>query len=148
VIAAVYLAAAVLATSSAARSTLPIPEDVQIAAFRSELVSNKDLVRCLQTNGVDPKRSVLEAATLPDTIVVPGSACVRVMDPRRGSFHRSTGKPAVFLSMGAFRRIDDSVSELHIVSYRHGKWAEGATLTLKRTADGWSVTTRRSEWIA
>src|SRR5690242_12133770 len=126
-----YIAASIVLGASADQApSRAIPEDIQIAAFRSEVSSHKDLVLCLQASDADPPQAVLNATAADGKTVVAGSQCEEVLDVHKGSFHKASGKPAIFLRLGGYRQIDASHVELGFVSYRHGRSAESATISL------------------
>jgi hypothetical protein len=145
-----YIAVSVmLGGSSGHAPPNPIPEDVQIAAFKSEVPSHKkDFVLCLRVNESNPPPAVLSAVASDERTIVAGSECEEVMDVNKGSFHRASGRPAMFLSLSGFREVSASHAELGLVSYHHGLWAEGVKLFLERTASGWVVSKRQHEWVS
>jgi hypothetical protein len=81
-------------------------------------------------------------------VVVDASECEAKMDVESGSFHKATGRSAIFFGLGGLHRTDDSHATIEFNSYHNGLDAEGVTVFLELKAGKWVVVQRQSKWIS
>lgn len=124
-------------------------EPVARAVFASQLDEADLPVLCLSVDGADAPAAVI--ASLQDTLlkrqsqrdppqqVVPMSACVRVADGERGSYHRASGQDALMLDVTAFRPSAPETGQVEYTAYHHSMSAHYKTLEVKRVGEVWQV---------
>jgi hypothetical protein len=109
-----------------------------MTAITSEISSDnpRDAISCVTVDGRDADHTLLNqlSASTRKTFV-PASECERVMDPRKGSFHRPTGKQAVIIEI----RSNHVMTKVKYRSYHHGKWAQEATLEVNKEDGQWKI---------
>ena len=125
-------------------------EPVAVAVFASQLKDADLPVLCLSVDGADAPAVViasLQGALLknpsrrtPSRQVVPMSACVRVADSERGSYHRASGQDALMLDVTAFRPSSPEAARVEYTAYHHRMSARYKTLEVKRVGEVWQVT--------
>lgn len=115
------------------------PESLALAVFAKE-VANEKLVLCLSIDEADASGAVIAAMKQPSNEVVPGSQCVRDFDPARGSYQAATGKPALLVTVRAFKPTGPDAATVEFESFHHGQYAHYKTLEVKRVGGAWQVT--------
>jgi len=126
-----------------------VPPEIQVAAFAYALEKDSQgFMRCLEVNESNPPDEVLSKVTQKSTDIVRGSECEEVMDVNKGSFHRATGRKALFVKLAKYQRIDNTHAKIGLITYHHGKWAEGSALFLESTKHGWIVSRQKHAWVA
>jgi len=125
-------------------------EPVARAVFASQLDEAVMPVLCLSVDGADAPATVI--ASLQETLlergtpgtparqIVPMSACVRVADEERGSYHRASGQEALMIDVGAFRPSAPDAGQVEYSAYHHRMSARYKTLEVKRADEVWKVT--------
>jgi hypothetical protein len=125
-------------------------EPVATAVFASQLEEADLAVLCLSVDGADAPAKVI--ASLQQTLlqrrspgtpaqqIVPMSACVRVADEERGSYHRASGDEALMLDVAAFRPSAPDAGQVEYSAYHHRMSARYKTLEVKRVGEVWTVT--------
>jgi hypothetical protein len=115
------------------------PESLALAVFAKE-VGKEKLVLCLSIDEADASGAVIAAMKQPSNEVVPGSQCVRDFDPARGSYQAATGKPALLVTVRAFKPTGPDAATVEFESFHHGQYAHYKTLEVKRVGGAWQVT--------
>ena len=125
-------------------------EPVARAVFASQLDEADLPVLCLSVDGADAPATViasLQEALLarrsprtPEQQIVPMTACVRVADDERGSYHRASGQEALLLEVGGFRPSAPDAGRVEYTAYHHRLSARYKTLEVKRVGEVWQVT--------
>ncbi len=131
---------------TAARMLQPLA----VAVFASQLKDADLPVLCLSVDGKDAPDSVVAAVQAaarrspspraPAQQVVPLSACERVVEGERGSFHRASGKDALLLDVTAFRPASPEAGQVDYSAYNQRMSARYKTLEVKRIGEAWQVT--------
>lgn len=143
--------AARISASASEPPQAPVPREVQELVFTEEVPSKTSaMVYCLEVDRADASPEVLEKVIKahPGTTVVRGSDCESVMDVDKGSYHKATGRPALFVSVGGFKLQDASHASVGLTTYRHGLWSGGSTIFLERDKHSWVISSRRSDWVS
>jgi hypothetical protein len=125
-----------------------IPESVQEAVFASEISRRKGVVACLEVEGTSPSLELMANLAQRGRVVVDASECEANVDVEKGSFHRPTGRSAIFFRLSGLRRIDATHVTIEFESYHNGLDAEGVTLFLELKAGKWLVVKRQVNWIS
>ena len=131
---------AFLVTTVAAQPSLEPPVELVRTLFQSEAAAlAKDGFVCVQVNGVDPPPALLKTLAGGDARVVAGSACTKVMDVDKGSFHTSTHKRAYFFDVHDFVSDSESHGEIKMTIYHHGLWAIMKAYEVSKREGAWIV---------
>jgi len=125
-----------------------IPESIQEAAFASEIVRRKSFVACLEVEGSSASKELIDKLNRLGASVVDTSECEAVTDVERGSYHKPTGRSAIFYTLSALHRSGASHATIKVNSYHHGLDAEGITLFLELKAAKWTVVKRQTNWVS
>lgn len=125
-------------------------EPVALAVFASQLKDADLPVLCVSVDGKDAPATVIAALQamalkaplprLPSRQVVPLSACERVVDGERGSYHRASGQDALLLDATAFRPSAPEAGKIEYSAYHQRMSARYKTLEVKRVGGTWQVT--------
>lgn len=115
-------------------------EPVARAVFASQLKDADLPALCLSVDGVDAPATLIASLQNPTQKVVPMSACVRLADSERGSYHRASGEEALMLDVTAFRPSAPDAGRIEYSAYHHRMWARYKTLEVKRVGEVWQVT--------
>ena len=125
-------------------------EPVALAVLASQLKDADLPVLCLSVDGRDAPATVVAAlreevlkhplARAPSRQVVPLSACERVADGERGSYHRASGQDALLLDVSAFRPSAPDAAQVEYSAYHQRMSARYKTLEVKRIDEVWQVT--------
>jgi hypothetical protein len=115
------------------------PESLALAVFAKE-VAKERLVLCLAIDDADASGAVIAAMKQPTNEVVPMSQCVREVDPDRGSYQATTGKPALLVTVRSFKPTGPGAGTVEFESFHHGQYAHYKTLEVKRVGGAWQVT--------
>lgn len=94
-----------------------------------------DAVACISVDGRDADEQLLSALKNIGSEVMPGSACVYVADPSRGSYERKSGRKAVIVEV--VTRPDQGEAEY--LSRYHAKWAMRVVLKVRHENGVWRV---------
>lgn len=114
------------------------PDSLALAVFARELAHER-MVMCLSIDDADASASVIAAMQLPSNTVVPASQCVRDNDPEKGSYHASSGKPALIATVRAFQTTAPDAGTVQYEGFHHGQFAHYKTLEVKRVGGAWQV---------
>jgi len=115
------------------------PESLALAVFAKETGKEK-MVLCLAVDEADASGAVIAAMKQPSNEVVPMSQCVREFDPAHGSYQATTGKPALLVTVRAFKATTPGAGTVEFESFHHGQYAHYKTLEVKRIGGAWQVT--------
>jgi hypothetical protein len=115
------------------------PESLALAVFAREVAKEK-MVLCLAIDEADASGAVIAAMKQPSNEVVPMSQCVREFDPDRGSYQATTGKPALLVTVRAFKAAGPDAGTVEFESFHHGQYAHYKTLAVQRVGGAWQVT--------
>jgi hypothetical protein len=139
--------AAILFALAAHADGGPIPDAVQEAAFIASTKSNpREFVYCLETNGANPPSAVQLAVARGRDDIVAASDCVTEATIGKGSYHKESGRKAMFVRLSAYHERNKDNCTLQANYYHHGLKGGYETFTLQRSTDGWVVSKRRSYW--
>ena len=129
-----------------ARTLQPLAQ----AVFASQLDDADLPVLCLSVDGKDAPAMVIAAVReavaqhplprAPNRQVVPMSACERVADGDRGSYHRASGQDAWLLEVTAFRPSAPGAGQVEYSAYHQRMSARYKTLEVQRVDEVWQVT--------
>lgn len=114
------------------------PESLALAVFANEVAREK-MVLCLAIDDADASGAVIAAMKQPSNEVVPMSQCVREFDADRGSYQATTGKPALLVTVRAFKPTGSDAGTVEFESFHHGQYAHYKTLEVKRVGGAWQV---------
>lgn len=124
-------------------------EPLALAVFASQLDDADLPVLCLSLDGRDAPATVVKALQdialkrplprVPSRQVVPLSACERVVDGERGSYHRASGQDALLLDVTAFRPSAPDAGQVEYSAYHQRMSARYKTLEARRIDDTWQV---------
>ena len=114
------------------------PESLALAVFAHEVAKEK-MVLCLAIDDADAPGAVVAAMKEPSNEVVPISQCVREFDPDRGSYQAATGKPALLVTVRAFKPTGPDAGTVEFESFHHSQYAHYKTLEVKRVGGAWQV---------
>ena len=99
-----------------------------------------DLVLCIDINGSDPPRELLDQLQRPGRTIVGRSKCHRATD---GGYHPSyygnTRRPAHFLAVSDAIQISQTELTVQANEWYHMKWASYWTVRLTRNDSGWRI---------
>lgn len=125
-------------------------EPVALAVLASQLKDADLPVLCLSVDGRDAPATVITALRdavlknplprVPSRQVVPLSACERVADGERGSYHRASGLDALLLDVTAFQPSAAEAAQVEYSAYHQRMSARYKTLEVKRIDGVWQVT--------
>ncbi|MHB8912808.1 MAG: hypothetical protein ACYC42_09220 [Lysobacter sp.] len=125
-------------------------EPVALAVFASQLEDADLPVLCLSVDGRDAPATVIASLQdmvlknplprVPSRQVVPMSACERVADGERGSYHRASGQDALLLDVTAFRPSAPEAGQVEYSAYHQRMSARYKTLEVQRSDEAWRVT--------
>lgn len=125
-------------------------EPVALAVIASQLADADLPVLCVSVDGVDAPATLVAALQdaarktpsprAPSRQVVPLSACERVTEGERGSYHRASGQDALLLDVTAFRPAAPGAGQVEYSAYQQRMSARYKTLEVKRVDNIWQVT--------
>jgi len=141
-----FVIALSLALADASPNAEAIPESIQESAFSYEISRGTEFVVCLEVQGTKPSQDLMARLAHDGATVVDASECEPVMDTRKGkgSYHKPTGRSAIFFRLRELHKTDASHATIAFDSYHDGKYAEDATLFLELEGGKWVVVKRRS----
>ena len=132
--------AGVLAIAAVSGTATVPPTELVKSLFASQAIElTKRGYVCVQVNGVDPAVEQMKALSAAGPHVVTGSACTKVMDTDKGSFHTATKEPAYFFNVHDFTGNLAEHGDVKISIYHHGLWAIYKTLEVRKLNGAWVV---------
>jgi hypothetical protein len=116
-----------------------IPRDLARAVLLEELGQldgvRAGFVLCVSVDSVDADAGTLALLRKVYPDVVRGSECQWMMDTSKGSFHRTSGRPAMLVNVFGYKRS----GEIEFEARHHGKWGTMKTLQVRHESSGWRV---------
>ncbi len=125
-----------------------IPDSAKESVLRQWLQPNADFVYCLSIDGADADPQLIQRLSQPGLDLSAASDCEEVTNPRVGSFHRESGRKAMFIYLKYFRQTDRNTAELSVETYHHGLWASGNTVRLQLRDGLWTPVETVPGWVS
>lgn len=94
-----------------------------------------EFVLCITVDSKDADSALLASLQDANKTVVPGSECVWVMDPSKGSYHRPSRRKAMLLDVSML----PSRQEVEYEARHSGKWGTFRTLQVTEEQGHWKV---------